>query len=267
MLLISNKYEKIKKYLNLDKPVIIFDCETTGMAISSDKIINIAYIKIFKEGLIKKDDIMFNPEMRIEQEATSIHGIRNKHVKDMPAFKEKARELWDIFNGCYYSGFNVANFDLLILRREFIRVGFDFAYSAKDIIDTKKIFNHLSPRTLSGAYLYYCKKELKQANSAMFDTEAAAEILAQQLEKYKEVRNREFLNKVHDESQDIDFNSGTQKFYWISGEAYFAFSKYKNKSLEWVYKKDREFLEWMLQSDFSVNTKNIVSATIDKFKK
>ncbi|MCK5510298.1 3'-5' exonuclease [Candidatus Parcubacteria bacterium] len=267
MLLISNKYEKISKYLNLDKPIIIFDCETTGMAISSDKIINIAYIKIFKEGHIKKDDIMLNPEMKIEPEATAIHGIRNRHVKDKPVFKEKAQELWDIFNGCYYSGFNITNFDLLILRREFIRVGFDFNYDVKDMVDTKKIFDHLSPRTLPLAYLYYCKKELKQSNSAMFDTEATAEILVKQLEKYKEIRNKEFLNKIHNESEDECFNSGNQKFYWADGEAYFLFSKYKNKSLEWVYKKDREFLEWMLGADFSADTKNIIRATIDKFKK
>ncbi|MCK4540502.1 3'-5' exonuclease [Candidatus Parcubacteria bacterium] len=262
----NNKYDRISEYLNLDKPIIIFDCETTGRAISSDKIINIAYIKIFKRGHIKKDDIMFNPEMRIEAEATAIHGIKNKHVKDKPVFKEKAQELWDIFNSCYYSGFNIANFDLLILRREFIRVGFHFDYDVKDIIDIKKIFDHLSPRTLPLAYLYYCKKELKQANSAMFDAEVSAEILVKQLEKYKEIRNKEFLNKIHDESQYESFNSGNQKFYWVGGEIYFAFSKYKNKSLEWVYKKDREFLEWMLRADFSVDTKNIIRATIDKFK-
>ena len=267
MLLISNKYEKISKYLNLDKPMVIFDCETTGTAISSDKIINIAYIKIFKEGHIKKDDIMFNPEMKIEPETTAIHGIRNKHVKDKPVFREKARELWDVFNDCYYSGFNIANFDLLILRREFIRLGFDFNYNTKDIVDVRKVFDYLSPRNLSLAYLYYCKKELKQTNSAMFDTEAAAEILLKQLEKYKEIRDKKFLNKINDESREDYANRGNQKFYWINGEAYFSFSKYKNKSLKWVYKQDKEFLEWMLGADFSSGTKNIVRATIDGFKK
>ena len=266
MLLISNKYEKISKYLNLDKPLIIFDCETTGIAVSSDKIVNIAYIKIFKDGHIKKDDVMLNPEIKIEPEATAIHGIRNKHVKDKPIFKEKSQEFWDIFNNCYYSGFNIVDFDLLILRREFIRIGFDFNYDVKDIIDTKKIFNHLSPRTLSSTYLHYCKKELKQSNSAMFDTEAAAEILAKQLEKYKEIRNNEFLNKIHNE-KDEEFNTGSKKFYWIGGETYFAFSRNLDESLEWVYKKDKKFLEWMLEADFNVDTKNIIRATINKYKK
>ena len=93
----SNKYEKISKLLNLDRPLIIFDCETTGLAVSSDKIINLAYIKIWKDGLVKKDDITFDPEIKIDPEATAIHGIRNSHVKGKPKFKEKAQELWTGF--------------------------------------------------------------------------------------------------------------------------------------------------------------------------
>ncbi len=264
MLLISNKYEKISKYLDLDKPLIIFDCEATGTAISSDKIINLSYIKIFPDGHIKKEDYLFNPEIKINLESTAVHGIRNKDVQDKPKFKEKAQEIWEVFNNCYYSGFNVTDFDLMLLRREFIRTGLDFEYGANDIIDTKKIYEHLAPRTLRSAYHYYFHKYLKLDHSAMFNTETAADILLKQLDEYKEIRNKEFINKLHNTADDETITDSTQKFYWIEGEAYFSFSKYKDKPLSWVAKKDSKFLEWMLQADFSKNTKNIIKNAIKK---
>lgn len=264
MLLINNKYEKISKYLNLDKPLIIFDCEATGTAISSDRIINLSYIKIFPDGHIKKEDYLFNPEIKISPEATAIHGIRNEHIQDKKKFKEKAQEIWEIFNNCYYSGFNIINFDLLLLRREFIRIGIDFEYDTNNIIDVKKIYERFTPATLRSAYHYYYHKYLKLDHSAMFNTETAANILIKQLDKYKEIRNKEFIHKLHETADDDTITGSTQKFYWVAGEAYFSFSKYKDKPLSWVAKKDPKFLDWILQADFSENTKNIIKNTIKK---
>ena len=264
MLLLSNKYEKISKLLKLDRPLIIFDCESTGTAISSDKIINISYIKIFPDGHIKREDYYFDPEIDINLEATAVHGIHDRDVKGRPKFKDKAQEIWEMFNDCYYSGFNVVEFDLLILRREFIRIGLDFEYDTKDIIDTKKIYEYLAPRTLRSAYHHYYHKHLKLDHSAIFNTETAADILLKQLEEYKEIRDKEFINKLHEATEDDLLTGSTQKFYWVAGEAYFSFSKYKNKSLTWVAKKDPKFLEWILQADFSQNTKNIIKNAIKK---
>jgi DNA polymerase-3 subunit epsilon len=152
----------------------------------------------------------------------------------------------------------------LLLRREFIRIGLDFEYNTSDIIDTKKIYEHLAPRTLRSAYHYYFHKYLKLDHSAIFNTETAADILLKQLDEYKEIRNKDFINKLHETTEEELLTGSTQKFYWVVGEAYFSFSKYKNKSLSWVAKKDPKFLEWMLQSDFSKNTKNIIKNAIKK---
>jgi DNA polymerase-3 subunit epsilon len=171
----------INKLIKLDKPLVIFDLETTGLAISIDKIIEIAYLKVMPNGVIFKGNIFLNPEMEIPQEAVAIHGITNEFLADKPTFKEKAQEIWETFNGCHYGGYNILNFDLLILRREFIRVGMDFDYSKAKIIDAKAIFHYMEPRTLSAAYKFYSDKELKDSHSALADVEATAEIISKQL--------------------------------------------------------------------------------------
>jgi DNA polymerase-3 subunit epsilon len=236
MFILDNNYKKIAKYLNLDKPLIIFDLETTGINISSDKIIELGLIKIMPDGMIRKREYLFNPEIKIDPESTAIHGIKNQHVQDQPKFRDKAQELFEFFNGCYYSGFNIVNFDLPILRREFIRTGIDFEYTDKDIIDTRHIYSYMVPRTLSAAYNYYCSKDYGGNHNAMHDTEVALEILVKQLEKYKEVRDWVFINRIHSTTND-NFMDSNRKFYWHNGEAYFAFSKYQDKPLKEIVKK------------------------------
>lgn len=266
MILKSNISKKIIKYLKLDKPLIIFDLETTGINLSSDKIVELAYIKIWPDGREKKDELILDPEMKISLEAMSIHGISDDEVAGKPKFRDKAQELWDIFNNCYYSGFNINNFDLPLLRREFIRVGMDFEYDTKQIIDTGEIFLRIVPRTLPATYEYYFKKKPDSYHNAAGDTEAAAGILIKQLEKHKEIRDWEFINKIHQNEED-EQTDGNQKFYWLRGEAYFAFSKYKDQPVSYLVKEDPDFLNWILDADFGEDVKNIIRAAIKKHKK
>lgn len=258
---LGGKYD-FHKILKLDRPLIIFDIETTGLILSMDRIIELAYIKIDKENRIAKDNLFFNPEMEISEEAMAVHGITNEQVKDKPLFREKAREIWDIFQNCYYSGFNVIDFDLPLLKREFLRSGLDFDYSKDDIIDAKTIFHYMEPRTLSAAYKFYCGKEHKDAHSALADVEVTAEILYKQIVKYKEARDLNFLKSINrvDSSRWVD---NERKFYWRSGQAHFAFSKYKDTPLHKIVETDRDFLEWILRSDFSEETKMIVKNALD----
>ncbi len=262
MLFFSNNYKKLLKLLKIEKPLVIFDCETTGLSISSDKIIEIAYIKIWRDGRTKKERILLNPETRIPAETTAVHGIRNRDVKGKPTFRDKAQELWDIFNDCYYGGFNIMSFDLPILRREFVRVGMDFEYKQERIIDSKIIFSYMSPPTLSSAYAHYCHKEFKRKNGALHDAEVAAEVLVKQMERYPEIRDSNFLRRVH-QSEIDDYIDATRKFYWLNGETYFAFSKYKDRKLSDIVKKDKKFLEWILEADFSNDTKSIVRLALE----
>jgi len=265
MFTIGGEYKKIHKLLKLDKPLVIFDIETTGISLSSDKIIEIAYIKIWGDGKIKKENLMLNPETEISEEAITIHGIKNEDVADKPTFKDKARELWDVFSGCYYGGFNILDFDLLVLRREFIRVGMDFTYSNKQVIDSKKIYNYMAPPNLASAYDYYCRRRLTIRKNIMEHTEAAAEIMAQQIERYKEVRDWSFINRIHEPNDDFRVDN-IRKFYWEKGEACFAFSKYQGKALSWVAENDPEFLRWILESDFTEQTKNMIRLALEKMK-
>lgn len=246
----------------LDKPLVVFDLETTGFGISNAKIVELAYIKIWPDGRIKKERLMFNPEIPISPESTSIHGIADENVKDMPIFSEKAGEIWDEFSGCYYSGFNIKNFDLMILRREFARIGMDFVYDNSQIMDAKIIYQYMVPRTLSSACEYYCHKTLKQ-HSALSGAETAAEILVKQLEKYKEARDWDFIALLHKAAPE-QYVDNDKKFFWRRGKAYFAFSKYKERALEEIAKEDPEFLKWILAADFSEETKNIVRKALSK---
>lgn len=266
MFILSDPLKKIIKLLKLDKPLVVFEIETTGLAVSEDKIIELAYIKIWPDGRIKKEEMILNPEMPISPESSTVHGLSDQDVEDKPTFREVSQELWEIFNNCYYSGFNIINFDLLILRREFMRIGMDFDYKEAQVVDSKIIYQYMVPRTLSAAYEYYCRKEIKEDHTALGGVEAAAKILLKQLEKYQEARDWKFINKTH---HTVIYNGETyidneRKFYWRRGKAYFAFSKYKGKPLDEIAKTDKVFLQWILSSDFSEETKSIVKKAIEK---
>ena len=260
------KYKKIIKFLHIKKPLVIFSLETTGPSISADKIMEIAFIKIIPNGRVMKGNYIINPEIEISKESMAIHNIKKADLKDKPTFKKMSREIWDIFNNCYYSGFNIMNFYLPILRREFIRVGLNFEYTNKNIIDSKIIFNYMEPRTLSGTYRYYCAKEHLNIYNAEADTEVATQILFNQLEKYKEIRSWRFIKEINKPSKE-KFIDHKRKFYWRKGEAYFTFSKYKDTPLSEVVKTNPAFLKWILKANFSDEAKSIVKKALESNKK
>lgn len=253
---------KIPQLIKMEKPLVIFDLETTGLSINLDRIVEIAYLKIRPDGSTLKGDLLLNPEMKIPAEASAIHGLTDEKVKDQPTFKDKASELWEIFRDSSYSGFNVFGFDLPILKREFLRVGLDFNYADAKIIDAKVIYHYMEPRTLAAAYKFYCKKEQVDAHNALADVEATAKILTKQLEKYDETRDWDFIYKIHHAADDR-YVDNDRKFYWRSGEAHLAFSKHKDRALAEVARTDPGFLEWILTADFSEETKEIVRKALN----
>ncbi len=258
----------LAKKLKLKKPLVILDIETTGPALSIDRIIEIAYIKIFPNGRRMSDDLYLDPEMEISKEASEIHGITNKAVKGNPSFREKAGDLWEILRDCYYSGFNIANFDLPILRREFVRVGIDFEYPADKIIDTKLIMQYMEPRTLSYAYKHYCHRERPSRpnlNTGQVDAEATLEILERQINKYSEINDIDFIKEIHKiRDPEKAYGTATRRLYWNDGRAYFAFSRYKDIPLNKVAKIDPKFMKWILEADFPDDLKHVVAKTLKR---
>lgn len=243
--------------LNLEKPLVVFDLETTGVIVNLDKIIEISYLKIFTDGTEKKKTYRVNPGIKIPREASAIHGITNEAVEKCPYFKDCAREIFDDFSECYFSGFNVIGFDLDLLKKELKDAGLTFTYNTNDVIDAKVIFHTMEKRDLSSAYKFYCGKEHKGAHGAEADVEATLEVLSAQLEKYPEALDREFLRSIHS-PKDERYVDADKRFYWRDGEAYFNFGKHKGESLKDVSGYDQGFLGWILQADFSPEIKEIV---------
>ena len=252
----------IPKLIKLNKPLVIFDLETTGLSVIMDRIIMIAYLKIMPSGATHRGEIMLNPEINIPREASEIHGLTDEDVKGQPIFKDKAKEHWEIFNEASHGGFNALNYDLPLLRREFLRAGLDFNYLDEKVIDAKIIYHTMEPRTLSAAYKFYCEKEHVEAHSALADVEATAEIIGQQLKRYDQIRDWAYLYKIHHSAGDR-FVDNDRKFYWRDGQAYFTFSKYKDQALSEVVRSDPGFLNWILTADFSDETKEIVRKALE----
>lgn len=249
----KEKEDNIAVALGLKKPIIVFDLETTGLSLIKDRIVELAYYKYFPDGRVEQADMLINPEMSIPPEVTAVHGLTDDDVKDQPTFQEKSNELWQAFNDCYYSGFNVVRFDLPLLRQEFLRCGKDFSFHPMDIIDAKVIYHAMEPRTLSAAYKHYCHKEHEEAHEALGDVKVTAEIITEQIKLY----GQEAIQKIHEDTLK-DYVDVEARFYREAGEIYFAFSKFKDRSLSSVAKTDPTFLRWILQADFSEDSKNVV---------
>ncbi|MEK7453049.1 MAG: 3'-5' exonuclease [Patescibacteria group bacterium] len=252
----------IMEKLKLEKPLVIFDLETTGVVVNLDKIIEISYMKIFTNGEEEKKTYKINPGINIPIESIKVHGITNDDVKKYPFFKEYADELFKVFSNCYFGGFNIIGFDLPLIQKEFKESGLNFSYKTEDIIDSKSIFHAMEKRDLSAAYKFYCNKEHILAHSAEGDILATYEILKSQLKKYPDILDKVFLNSIHSQ-KDERYVDSARKFYWRDGEAYFNFGKHKGESLKSVSTSNSSFLSWMLQADFDLETKEIVSNALN----
>lgn len=193
----------LAEYLPLDRPLIIFDLETTGLAVGEDKIIEIAYEKILPSGEVIAYCQRINPGKPIPEVASSINGIYDKDVAEAPSFATLCYELWNTFEGADVGGFNITGFDLPFLRGEFASVGKTFDFTSKKILDAKILYHKMSardmfaPRNLSAAYKFYCGKEHTTAHTGAGDVRATIEILEKQLEKHPEFRSWEYIAELH----------------------------------------------------------------------
>lgn len=245
--------------LNLKNPLVFFDLETTGINIATDRIVELCYIKVYPNGNEESKSMRINPEMHIPEASSAIHGIYDEDVKDCPTFKQVARELANVIEGCDLAGFNSNRFDIPMLAEEFLRAEVDFDLTRRKFIDVQNIYHKLEKRTLSAAYKFYCGKDLENAHSALADTEATYEVLQAQLDKYpNELQNdMQFLADFSRMSNNVDFAG--RIVYNEQGVEVFNFGKYKGMPVTEVLQKDSGYYGWVMQGDFTRNTKQVLT--------
>ncbi len=247
--------------LELIKPLAFFDVETTGTNIGSDRIIEIAIVKILPNGEKQQKRKLINPEMPIPADATAVHGITNEMVAAAPTFKQVANEIKQFLDNCDLAGYNSNRFDVPILVEEFLRVGIDFSMNQRKLVDVQKIFHLMEQRTLSAAYKFYCNKELTNAHSAEADATATFEVLEAQLEKYPQIKNDvDGIIQFTGEEKIVDF---ARRFVYDKNEIVFNFGKHKGKSVKQVLKEEPQYYDWMMKGDFALHTKQKISEILN----
>lgn len=245
--------------LNLKNPLVFFDLETTGINTTTDRIVQIAYHKVYPNGKEETKSYFINPEMLIPAEATEIHKITNEMVADCPTFKSVAREIARDIEGCDLAGFNSNRFDIPLLAEELLRAEVDIDLSKRKFVDVQVVFHKMEQRTLTAAYKFYCDKSLEGAHDAKADTIATYEVLQAQLDRYPELENSiEFLSKFTTQNNNVDYAG---KFIYNSkNEEIFNFGKYKGQRVTDVLKTDTGYYGWMMQGDFPLHTKKILTS-------
>lgn len=240
--------------LQLSRPVCFIDLETTGINLSSDRIIEIAIVKVMPDQSRQTKRKLLNPEMPIPEASSAIHGITNDMVKDAPTFKQVANEIKQFLENSDLGGYNSNRFDIPILMEEFLRSGLDVDLTDRRMIDVQHIFYTMEPRTLSAAYKFYCQKELVNAHSAEADIQATIDVLYAQLDRYSQLGNSvdSILGAIGEE-KIIDY---ARRFsYNEKGVEVFNFGKYKGRSVAEVLKSEPQYYDWMMKGDFPLHTK------------
>ena len=245
--------------LNLRNPLIFFDLETTGVNAAKDKIVEISYIKVYPNGKEESNTIRINPGRHIPEEATAVHHITDDDVKNCPSFKDVAKELSRVFEGCDIAGFNSNRFDLPLLVEEFLAAGVNIDMTKRKFIDVQTIFHKMEQRTLVAAYKFYCGKNLEDAHSADADTRATYEVLKAQLDRYPSLQNDvNFLSEFSTQNKNVDFAG--RIIYNDKNVEVFNFGKHKGCPVEPVFRTIAPgYYDWMMQGDFPQNTKNVIT--------
>jgi len=244
--------------LKLKRPIVFIDLETTGTSVSSDRIVEISLLKITPDRKEQWMTTRINPEMPIPQQATDIHGIGNKDIADAPSFREVAKNIALFLEGCDLAGYNSMRFDIPLLAEEFLRTHTDFNFRKSKYIDVQIIFHKKEQRTLAAAYQFYCNKELKDAHSSKADTSATYEVLKAQLDRYEDLEND--IEKLADYSSYNDHVDFAGRIILDeNGVEIFNFGKHKGKPVEKVPEEEPSYYSWMMNGDFPLYTKKVLT--------
>jgi DNA polymerase III subunit epsilon len=239
--------------LQLKKPLAFIDLETTGVNLGTDRIIEIAIVKILTDGTRSIKRKLINPGIPIPKASSDVHGITDEMVKDAPLFKQVAHELKQMLDGCDLAGYNSNRFDIPLLMEEFLRAQVDFDMRGRKLLDVQNIFHKMEPRTLGAAYKFYCSKTLDGAHGAEVDASATHEILVAQLQRYPDLgTSLDTILKVIGEDQIVDF---ARRFVMDNGIEVFNFGKFKGRPVADILKSEPQYYDWMMKGDFPQHTK------------
>ncbi len=243
--------------LKLERPIVCFDLESTGVVPARDRIVELAVLKIHPDGHRRSAVTRLNPGIPIPPSATAVHGITDADVADAPSFPDVAEKLWHFLDGCDLAGYNIQGFDVPMLQCEFARAGLEFKLEGRRLIDAYTIFCKLYPRTLSAAYEFFCGAKLEGAHGAEADTAATWEVLLGQLAKHPELPNEVAALAAFCDARDPDAVDRTRRFKWRDGEVVVNFGKNAGRPLREIAVQDPGFLNWIIRNDFPDEVKEI----------
>ncbi len=267
--------------LNIEKDIIFFDIESTGLNVLKDRILQIALIKYTKDQIEPQELFMLiNPGVPISDEAYAVHGISNEMVRNKPTFVQVGNEIYDFIGNADIAGYNSDRFDVPMLMEEFHRLGLEFDISKRKLLDIQKIFYKMEPRTLKAAYKLYCGGDLSDAHDALADARATVEVFKGQIRRYENVDYVDGDGFIHaapiknDIQAIVNFISDdsmldvTQRLkYNTKGEVIFNFGKYAGQVVAQVFKMEPNYFHWIMEKDFSAQVKQIVKKIFEEMKK
>jgi len=248
--------------LQLKRPVAFIDLETTGTNLATDKIVEIAIVKVAVDGTRLTKRRIINPQMPIPKASSDVHGITDEMVKDAPSFKQVANEIKQFIENCDIGGYNSNRFDIPMLVEEFLRAGLEFTVDGRKLIDVQRVFHLMEQRTLSAAYKFYCQKTLEGAHGAEVDAAATWEILEAQIERYPEIGvTLESICSFCGEDDLVDF---ARRFIKVDCKEVFNFGKHKGRCVEDVLKAEPQYYDWMMKGDFPLHTKHKLTEIMNR---
>lgn len=253
--------------LKLVKPLAFIDLETTGLDIVSDRIVEIAILKLLPDGGRETYVQRVNPGIPVPPRVTAIHGLSDEDLKDMPTFDKIGQKIINFIGNSDLSGFNIMKFDLPLLMEEFLRYHFEFSLDGRKVIDVQHIFHKMEKRDLATAYKFYCNKSIEHQHSAEYDIAATEEILHEQINRYQNIGTTveeiyNFTGRLLDRLIDLSNRMVRDE----NGDIIFNFGKYKGQRVEDVFRKDTSYYDWMIRGDFPQHTKNKLTELYIKWK-
>jgi len=249
--------------LQLDRPLVVFDLETTGTDPGRDKIVEIGVLRLEPDGSRTVRTRRVDPECPIPPGATAVHGIRDEDVRGEPPFRKVARGLLELLEGADLAGFNVRRFDAPLLDREFKECGLDLGLAGRRVVDAMVIFHRKEPRDLTAAVRHYLGREHEGAHGAEADLTATLEVLEAQMDRYPDLpRTVDELDRWTRSRPNAVDEQG--KFIRRQDEIVFAFGKHRGRSLDDVAKEAPDYLQWVVTSDFPDDAKQLVREALEK---